>query len=144
VAAYGTSSVAPGRELALLDFAAAGVVSARVTSLRINETYRPDLEIEGGQSSSLPTAFALYAPRGNPLTGSARLLEVRFALPVASKAAVDVYDVRGARLAERTFAELPAGEHAVSIPIERFANGVYFYRLEAGDFRATRKVVVAR
>lgn len=60
-----------------------------------------------------------------------------------------IYDVRGRAVAQRNVGHQAAG--ARSVPWdgrndrgERVPAGVYFARLDAGDFAATRKMLVVR
>jgi len=92
-----------------------------------------------------PTRFALDAPRPNPF-GSATA--IRYAVPGAGAAVtLEVFDIAG-RLV-RTLAEdfQTAGFHTVdwngrNDSGQRVGAGIYFYRLQAGDFQATRKVTL--
>jgi len=82
----------------------------------------------------------------NPARGEAR---IRFALPVGAAATVEIYDVRGRRVATLEDGDFPAGSHSVGwngvddagreVPA-----GVYFYRLTTPTSTVTRKLVLLR
>ena len=40
--------------------------------------------------------------------------------------------------------EIPAGVHTVTWDASNFASGIYFYRLTAGEFEQTRKMVLLK
>ncbi len=93
--------------------------------------------------TDLPTAFAFHSPRPNPSGGRTTL---RFDLPAACRVRLDVYDVAGRKV--RTLADGrrdPGRFEAIwngrDDDGRSVASGVYFVRLEAGDFRATRKIL---
>ncbi len=91
-------------------------------------------------------AFRLGAASPNPTGGGGVF---RFALPVASRARLDLFDVSGARVRSLVDAVLPPGEHEVawdgrSASGGEVASGVYIYRLEAGPHSATRKLAVVK
>jgi len=99
--------------------------------------------VDGGAA---PLAFALAAPSPNPF-GEATTLS--FTLPRGASARLEVFDASGRHV--RTLADgwQPAGEHAVRWSGEddagdRVGAGVYFCRLEAGEFKATRRVARMR
>jgi hypothetical protein len=95
----------------------------------------------------LPARFALGQNHPNPFNPETR---IDFALPVKAEVTLTVYDASGrrvTRLLER--AALPAGFHnlvwrARDGDGRDLASGVYFYRLEAGDFRAVRKMLMIK
>ncbi len=66
---------------------------------------------------------------------------VRFTLPAATRAALDLYDVGGRRLDRGVVAELPAGEHHVALDLRGLAAGVYFAQLAADDRVETLRLV---
>jgi hypothetical protein len=74
---------------------------------------------------------------------------VRFDLPSAAKVRVSVYDVTGQLVRTLHDAEAAAGVHRLEwdgsdSSGRRVARGVYFVRMETGDFRASEKVVLLK
>jgi hypothetical protein len=74
---------------------------------------------------------------------------IRFTLRAAGPVSLAIYDVQGREVERLVSGVMSAGEHAVewnSAAGHRppLASGVYFYRLTAGDFTATRKMAVIR
>ena len=55
-----------------------------------------------------------------------------------------VYDVTGREVARLAEADFGAGYHVVNFDGTTLGSGVYFYRLEAGDFIASRKMVLMK
>ncbi|MBN1886050.1 MAG: T9SS type A sorting domain-containing protein, partial [Candidatus Krumholzibacteriota bacterium] len=74
----------------------------------------------------------------NPVT------TIRFSLPSAQRVSLKVYDVTGREVATLVDGNRPAGEHAVTFEATNIASGIYFYRLNAGEFSATRKMILLR
>jgi hypothetical protein len=86
-----------------------------------------------------PLVFAFHPPMPNPARGGALL---RFDLPVARKVTVDVLDVMGRRvrvLADR--AAYAPGRYSLRFEKGRLPSGLYFVRLNAGEFGQTRRLV---
>jgi hypothetical protein len=93
-----------------------------------------------------PLDFALAPAYPNPFAGSATL-----AYDVAERTDVvlDVFDILGRRVAVLADGVHDAGRYTVqwdgrTAGGARAANGVYLYRLRAGSFTATHKVVLLR
>ncbi len=87
-----------------------------------------------------PLAFAFHPPMPNPARGGALL---RFDLPVARKVTVDVLDVQGRRV--RVLADRVAyapGRYSLRLEKGRLPAGLYFVRVNAGEFAQTRRLVV--
>ena len=74
---------------------------------------------------------------------------VDFALHVATEVAIDVYDLRGTRVAGLARGPHTAGRHRATwdgrnTAGQRVAPGIYFVELNAGGIRQVRKLAVAR
>ena len=93
-----------------------------------------------------PSAPSLRVAAANPSGNPIRIL---YGLPVAGQARVDVYDIRGRRVATLTNSVSPAGWHEMTWsghdgqgrPV---ASGVYLLRLESPDGVVVHKLTVAR
>jgi hypothetical protein len=90
-----------------------------------------------------PRVLALAGARPNPATaGDATLL---FSLASDAPATLEVFDVRGRRVAAPSLAGLGAGDHALRLDREvSLAPGVYVVRLVQGAARLERKIAIAR
>jgi hypothetical protein len=108
--------------------------------------YRLEAIVEGsaetlgtttGTAGAQPVAFALYQSRPNPARGET---VISFELPEDTDVTLSVYDLSGRRVATLADGLLPAGEHERAV--SGLAPGVYIYRLDAGDFVATQKMVI--
>lgn len=75
--------------------------------------------------------------------------EISFTLSQPSRAKLEVFNVVGQRIVLLIDDELPAGRHATSwdgldVSGKSVASGIYFYRLEAGDTVAVRKMILMK
>lgn len=94
----------------------------------------------------LPEAFALHQNYPNPFNPATT---IRFDLPEAAHVSLIVYDVLGREVKFLVSGELVSGFHEVVWEgTDRFGGavgaGVYLYRLEAGKFSQTRKMLLLR
>ena len=60
---------------------------------------------------------------------------------MASEARLEIFNVMGQKVVTLIDEYVEAGEHSVTFDGNQSASGVYFYRLEAGDFVDTRKML---
>jgi hypothetical protein len=93
-----------------------------------------------------PRQFQLAQCFPNPFS---RSTSIRFGMPVAARATLAIYDVTGQRVATLVDTDLGAGEYVVHWDGTGNASrlltpGVYFYRLNAGRYESTRKIVYTR
>jgi hypothetical protein len=69
---------------------------------------------------------------------------IRYALPKSSYVRLKVYNLLGREIATLVNEKRAAGEHAIRWNPIGLPSGIYFYRLQAGEFVATRKLVLMR
>jgi len=91
----------------------------------------------------LPVEFELSASRPNPMTGNNAAL-VRYAVPKRTHVRIELYDINGRRVREIVNAQQAPGWYDVAIVPRDLHGGVYFYRMRAGSYSATRRLVVVR
>jgi hypothetical protein len=94
----------------------------------------------------LPKAMELYQNTPNPFNPSTL---IQFNLPGAAAVRLEVFDLRGRRVATLANNEYPAGIHAVhwsgrDDSGRPLADGVYFYRLRSDKLSLTRKMVLLK
>ncbi|HEY9165350.1 MAG TPA: GLUG motif-containing protein [Candidatus Kryptonia bacterium] len=76
----------------------------------------------------VPKAYALYQNYPNPFNPSTT---IRFDLKEESTVTLDIYNVLGQRMLEENYGTMKAGRYNENINMERFASGVYLYRISA-------------
>jgi len=101
----------------------------------------PIPEAVGKWASALPVAFALKQNYPNPFNPSTTIEHV---LPVASDVRLSVYDLLGREVSVLVNGRMDAGVHEVRFDGSGLSSGVYLYRLTAGSFVETRKMIVVR
>jgi len=90
---------------------------------------------------ALPRTFALRAAYPNPSKGQTT---IKYQLPKASDVQLQVYNVSGQLVKRFDEGTRPPGYHSVSWNTAGQPAGVYFYRLKAGEFQSTRKLIIIR
>jgi hypothetical protein len=89
----------------------------------------------------LPKSFALKQNYPNPFNPTT---VIDYELPSASKVQLSVYDVLGRKVMELFNGDKPAGYHQVKVNGMNLASGIYFYRLQAGTFVQTKKMLLVK
>jgi len=93
--------------------------------------------------ANYPNGFALYQNYPNPFNPSTT---IAFNLPVASQTRLTIYNILGEQVAELVNGFQKAGAYTVNFDAANFrmSTGVYFYRLEAGSFVESRKMILIK
>lgn len=101
---------------------------------------------ENGESAALPKGFTLSQNYPNPFNAGT---QIEFSLATAQKVEVKVYNILGQVVRVLANDRMEAGRHTViwdgrNRDGEVLASGVYLYRLVAGDFAETKKMVLLK
>jgi hypothetical protein len=109
----------------------------------IGAFYYHQNNIAGLEFSKLerPGNFVLHQNYPNPFNPATTL---RFRLTEASTVNLRVYDVMGREVASLVNGYRNAGPHEVTFDASHLASGIYLYQMEAGDFSASRKMVLMK
>ena len=89
----------------------------------------------------LPGEFALEQNYPNPFNPSTK---ITYAVPQASKVTLRVYDVLGKEVMTLVNGERQPGFYDVDFNGVNLASGMYFYKLEAGSFVQTKRMMLIK
>jgi N-acetylneuraminic acid mutarotase len=92
-------------------------------------------------SPTAPKTFLLEQNYPNPFNPSTT---IRYQLPVASEVKLEVYDVLGKKIATLVNERQSAGSYQVVWNASGLSSGTYFYRLQAGTFVETKKMIMVK
>lgn len=85
--------------------------------------------------------FSLFQNYPNPFNANTAL---SFQLPVVSDVRLAVYDILGREVTVLVDGKMTKGTHEVEFDGNSLSSGVYFYRIEAGDFTETKKMILLK
>lgn len=108
----------------------AGIYSANQTVVGIES-----------ETSSVPTSFALNQNYPNPFNPSTK---IKFNLPSSNNVKLTIYDITGRKVKELVNRELAAGVHTVDFDASTLASGTYIYRIQAGSFVQSKKMILLK
>jgi hypothetical protein len=104
--------------------------------------FRTDpLAVSGVVSAGIPEEFVLGQNYPNPFNPATT---IRYSLPRRAHVALSVFNTLGQQVAQLINGESAAGIHEVQFSASGLASGVYFYRMQAGEFTQTRKFLILR
>ena len=89
-------------------------------------------------SNSIPDKFALYQNEPNPFNP---MTNITFDLPQKSYVKLTVYDLLGRNIISLVKGTLDAGKHTINFNGANLSSGLYFYKIEAGNFTETKKML---
>ncbi len=92
-------------------------------------------------SSAMPGDYRLYQNYPNPFNP---ITKIRFDVSSGSFVSLTVHDILGRTVSTLSSGMMNAGSYVASFDAAELSGGVYFYRLRAGSFIETRKLVVLK
>jgi hypothetical protein len=89
----------------------------------------------------IATEFKLEQNYPNPFNPST---VISYQLPVTGNVTLKVYDVLGNEIATLVNEEKPTGEYEIEFNATGLPSGIYFYKLVAGEYTQTRKMILLK
>jgi hypothetical protein len=97
--------------------------------------------IEELESSGIPSGIQLLSAYPNPFNPSTT---ISFSIPEKSSVSLKIIDVMGREVATLVSGQLPAGLHSRQWDAVNTPSGVYFSRLNVGNYTDTKKLVLLK
>jgi hypothetical protein len=88
-----------------------------------------------------PSVFSLSQNYPNPFNPST---QIKYSIPQLSKVVIKVFDILGNEVKTLINEEQPAGKYQVKFDALKLTSGVYFYKLQAGSFIETKKMILMK
>jgi len=138
---YTTDNVAVGAGLPT--FIIVGVTDDDSSAVHVDEVWYNETPTGMGISDDAPIASSYelgqnYPNPFNPTT------HIRFNIPETGNTKLTVFNIMGEVVANLVDGVVPPGGHTVSWNAANMPTGVYFYRLESGNFTQTRKLLLVK
>ncbi len=94
-------------------------------------------------SSSIPKKFELYQNYPNPFNP---VTKIKFDIPsdITDKISLDIYDILGNRVAKIFSDKLKPGSYNIRWDASRQSSGIYFAKLQTGNYVMTRKLILIK
>ncbi len=112
----------------------------RLKQIDLNGSYRnfelPDYVIIG-----IPEKYALHQNYPNPFNPST---QINYDIAVSGNVKITVYDISGKVISTLVNGFKPAGFHTVNFDGDDLAGGIYFCKMESGNFILVRKMMLLK
>jgi hypothetical protein len=133
IASYYTAQPLLEIEMSQGDIYIAGLHS--LFTLRFNPTDIND------DSNPIPSSFFLTQNYPNPFNSTTM---IQYDLPKTSNVALEILDILGRKVDVLVNAKQAAGHHTAVWDGKDYSSGIYFYRIQAGDFSETKKMLLLK
>jgi hypothetical protein len=130
--AYQTDGMMYGGTISLMGAMIDGVYYGDSTTLSVNSQLR---------NKTIASDYALYQNYPDPFNPSTT---ISFTIPARSAVTMKIYDILGKEVATIVSQELPAGTYSRQWNAAKMSSGIYFYRLQAGSFTQTKRLVLLK
>jgi hypothetical protein len=109
--------------------------------VRINFTIDLKNDLFETELVALPANFELLDNYPNPFNPTTA---IKFGLPETGKVKIIVYNSKGQEVRVLANQSYNAGYHEVTFDASDLPSGIYFYRMNAGDYTAVRKMLLVK
>jgi hypothetical protein len=89
----------------------------------------------------LPSQFALFQNYPNPFNA---VTVICYSLPEPSDVIIEIYDILGRKIEVLLQESKEAGQHRLIWRADNRPSGVYFYHIQAGEYKATNRMVLLK
>ncbi len=113
--------------------------TGRVMNYVINISYNATVGINN--NNNLPFSYILEQNYPNPFNPST---SIKYSVPVAGPVSIKVFDVSGKEVAVLVNSVKQQGVYSVDFNATNLASGIYFYRIDAGEFSAVKKMMLIK
>ena len=107
----------------------------------MNLTWNYNLITDVPHETLIPTEFKLEQNYPNPFNPATT---IKFTIPTTELVSLKVYDLLGREVAMLVNEEKTPGNYEVKFDGSNLASGMYIYRLQAGDFVQTKKMILMK
>ncbi len=120
---------------------AAAMLPVATVDFRVQKDFSLETTTAVGEEPMVPATYSLDQNYPNPFNPTT---VIRYSLPAMSQVRLAVFDMLGRQVSELVNEKKEAGSYEVRFDATGLASGVYFYRIEAGNFVQTRKLLLLR
>jgi hypothetical protein len=112
-----------------------------VQGVAYTTTGSPPVSVDDDVNTTIPTEFSLAQNFPNPFNPNTK---IKYSIPVLSFVLLKVYDVLGSEVVTLIDEEKSIGNYEVEFDATSLPSGIYFYRLQAGSFVETKKMMLLK
>jgi len=91
--------------------------------------------------TEIPGSYFLHQNYPNPFNP---LTNIKFEIPKSSSVKISVFDISGKEIETLVNQNLKPGAYETSWNASKFSSGIYFCKIQAGEFTQTKKMVLVK
>jgi len=107
----------------------------------IKQFFVAESGLNAGFDESIPEKFELFQNYPNPFNPST---VIKFSLAAPVKVQLKIYDLLGNEVALLVNEEKPAGGYKIEFDFSSLSSGIYFYKLQSGNYSAVKKMLLLK
>ena len=92
-------------------------------------------------NESINNGFIINQNTPNPFNPNTK---ISYSIPKQSFVQLKVFDVLGREVATLVNEEQPTGNYSIEFDASNLTSGIYFYRIQAGDFVEIKKMLLMK
>jgi hypothetical protein len=113
-----------------------------VRPMHVDSIGMPPLEVaDKPNGSTMPDQFRLYQNYPNPFNA---VTNIQFEVAIAGRVQISIYNILGQEVMTIRDKIMSPGMYVIQFDASMLSSGLYFYQLEAGDFKATEKMILIK
>ncbi len=97
--------------------------------------------LTGIQNNNIPAIYNLKQNYPNPFNP---VTKISYDIPIGSNVKITISDLLGREVFVLINEYMPAGTHSVNFNADNLSSGVYFYKLESGEFIDSKKMLLIK
>ena len=105
------------------------------------EAYGTSIEPNNNLNTSIPANFEISQNYPNPFNPSTK---IDYSIPEKSNVQIIIYDILGNKVKELVNGFRDSGKYTVELNASNLTSGIYFYRLQAGNYTETKKMILLK
>jgi hypothetical protein len=105
------------------------------------EAYGTSIVPNNNLNTPIPAKFEISQNYPNPFNPSTK---IDYSIPKKNHVQIIIYDILGNKVKELVNAFRDSGKYTVEFNASNLTSGIYFYRLQAGNFTETKKMILLK
>lgn len=94
-----------------------------------------------GNDGETPATYSLSQNYPNPFNPTTK---ISFSIPKSEFVSLKVYDLLGREVSTLVNQQMATGKYSIDFNASKLSSGVYFYRLNAGSYTETKKMIIQK
>lgn len=107
----------------------------------VNISYYCSAPLTAVNNNEIPARFTLWQNYPNPFNPATN---IKYQIPKESLVKITIYDVLGKNVATLVNEKKNAGSYEIEFNASNLASGLYFYKIEAGEFSDVKKMMLIK